>query len=274
MVPYERLAALERSGARGVVVTVVEAQGSTPRKAGARMVCLVDGTTEGTVGGGAVEHRAVEVAREVLREGVPRLVEVKLGPELGMCCGGGMHLYFEPLGGAVPFILLGGGHIARACANLLTPLGFSVHVVDQREGCATPVNFPQAASCHDGMDPSDLDKLPFGPDAYVLVVTHDHQLDQVVVERCLRRPSRWMGLVASRRKALTTRDRCLAKGFTAQEVGRLRSPVGLDLGGQTPEEIALAIAAEVVRARHKGLARGEGVPSLALDLQAGAPGES
>lgn len=265
MVSFDRLAALERSGAVGVVITVVDARGSTPRKAGARMVVLADGASEGTVGGGAVELRALEQARELLRDGVPRLLEIKLGPELGMCCGGSMRLYLEPLASTPALLLLGGGHVARACAAAFAPLGFSIHVADERDGVATAENFPGAASLVGGLEPRDLDALPFGPQACVLVATHDHALDHRTVERCLRRPFRWLGLIASKRKALKTREHCLHRGLTLAEIARLRSPVGLDVGAQTPAEIAVSIAAEIIHLRRRDALPGQ-VASLALPL--------
>ncbi|MBI5496680.1 MAG: XdhC family protein [Deltaproteobacteria bacterium] len=271
MVSYDELAALERTGTPAVVVTVVDCRGSTPRKPGARMVWLSSGETRGTVGGGAVEHAAVAACPDVLRAGEPRFVEVKLGQELGMCCGGVMRLYLEPLLPRPAFILLGGGHVALACARVMAPLGFDVHVADERAGFATLERFPSAVSLVDGTAEADLARLPFSERAYVLVCTHDHALDQALVERCLRRPAHWLGLIASRRKALRTRERCRHKGFTPEDLRRLHSPVGLDLGAQTPEEIAVAIAAEAVALRRLGAVPADGVRALGLPLHQPQP---
>lgn len=269
MVSFSRLAALEAQGTRAVVVTVVDAKGSTPRKAGARMLVLEDGRLEGTVGGGAVEHQAVALCQEVLRTGTPRLMEVALGAELGMCCGGTMRLYLEPTQTRVPFILLGGGHVALACSRVLPGLGFSVHVADGREDFSSEARFPQADQRVDGLDARDLDALPFQETACVLIATHDHGLDQRLVELCLRRPARWLGMIGSRRKALKTRQRSLARGFSSEELRRLHCPVGLGIGAETPDEIALSIAAEMVAIRRLGSVPASGVRSMGLDL--GAP---
>ena len=271
MVGFDRLAALEASGVAGVLITVVEARGSTPRKPGARLLITDDGRLEGTVGGGAVEHAALAAAAEVRATGQSRLLEVHLGQDLGMCCGGSMRLFLERLTPKPPFILLGAGHVARACAPLLASLGFAVHVADGREGFAVADAFPPGTRLHDGVDPSDLDGMPFGQSTHVLVATHDHGLDQRLVEGCLRRPWAWLGLLASRRKALRTRERCLHKGFTEEEIGRLTSPVGLRLGGQTPQEIAVSLAAELVHRRHLGPVPATGVPALALALGSRQP---
>jgi xanthine dehydrogenase accessory factor len=271
MVAYERLAQLVKQRTPAVLVTVVDARGSTPRKAGARMLVMADGTLEGTVGGGAVEHQARALCVEVLRTRQPRFVEVALGAELGMCCGGTMRLYLEPLLTDTPLVLLGGGHVAQACAQLMVGLGFSVHVADGREGYATPERFPAALQHLDGVEPRDLDALPFGPDAFVLVATHDHQLDQRLVEACLRRPARWLGMVGSQRKALKTRQRCLARGFQLADLERLVCPVGLALGAQTPAEIALSIASEAVAVVRLGALPAQGIPPLRIPLHTPHP---
>jgi xanthine dehydrogenase accessory factor len=271
MVAFETLAELERAGTPAVLITVVDTRGSTPRKAGARMIWLAHGGVRGTVGGGAVEHQALEACPEVLRLGEPRFVEVKLGQELGMCCGGIMRLYLEPLITKVPFILLGAGHVAQAVSSLVAGLGFTVHVADGREEFPTEARFPVAQQRVDGLDPSDLDTLPFSPRAFVLIATHDHALDQKLVEACLRRETRWLGMIGSRRKALMTRQRCLHKGFASEELARLTSPVGLDLGSQTPEEIAVSIAAELVAIRRRGAVPSSGVARLGLALDQAQP---
>ncbi len=266
MVAFETLAKLEAAGSAGVLVTVVDARGSTPRKAGARLVWLLDGTVHGTVGGGAVEHQALALCAQVLQDGEPRFVEVKLGQELGMCCGGIMRLYLEPLQQKAPFILLGAGHVAKACAAILPGLGFGVHVADARDGMATAERFPGATTVTDGLDKEDLDRLPFGPRAWVLIATHDHALDQTLVEACLMRQYAWLGMIGSRRKALKTRERCLHKGIPPEHLARLTSPVGLTLGAQTPEEIAVSIAAEAVATRRLGSVPAHGVTRMGLAL--------
>lgn len=182
-----------------------------------------------------------------------------------------MRLYLEPVGAAVPFILLGGGHVAKALAALLPTVGFAVHVADGRDGFATAERFPQAVNRVDGLDEADVGRLPFGPGAFVLIVTHDHQLDQKLVELCLRRPARWLAMIGSKRKALKTRERCLHKGFTPDEIGRLHSPVGLDIGAETPEEIALSILSEVVHIRRRGELPAAGVRGMSLRLGEAQP---
>lgn len=255
---FAQIAALEAAGERAVLVTVVKATGSTPRAPGARMLVLADGTTLGTVGGGRIEHEAVAVAQDVFRSGEARLIEHALTQSLGMCCGGSMTLFLEPIGGAPKLIIFGAGHVGAALCKIALATGFVVHVADERDELLTQGRLPQAVLHPDLDDPA----LPFGPNTFVMVTTHDHALDQQLVEKALKKDFGWLGLIGSRRKAELTRERLSSKGFSAERIARVRSPVGLAIGAETPEEIAVSILAELVAVR-----RGA-VPLAALEHKA------
>lgn len=265
----KRLAEIAAGPLPAALCTVVATRGSTPRKIGASMVVLADGSPlgriEGTVGGGAVEHEIRREALEAIAETRPRSVELSLTAQLGMCCGGHMTLFIEPLRQRPPCILFGAGHCGQALARLAHDAGFDVTVADPRDELRDPARFPDGVRLAADYEAEDLDELPFGPDAFVVIVTHDHQVDQRIAEQVLRRPWRYAALVGSQRKALMTRQRCLAKGIDAARVDALRSPAGLDIGAETPEEIALSIVAEMVQVRRRGVvgAADEGPPEAA-----------
>lgn len=219
------------------------------------MMVVADGSAlgriEGTIGGGAVEHRLREEALLAIAETRPRLVQLNLTSQLGMCCGGQMSIYVEPLRARPPCVVLGAGHVGLAIARVAGVAGFAVTVADPREELLTLERFGDDVGLVDGYDDDDLDALPFGPDAFVIVVTHDHQTDQRLAEKVLARPFRYAAMVGSKRKALLTRQRCEAKGIPAERIAELRSPAGLDIGAETPEEIALSIVAEMVAVRRR-----------------------
>jgi xanthine dehydrogenase accessory factor len=269
----ERLAVVARGPHPAALCTVVATSGSTPRKPGASMVVVVDGSElgaiEGTVGGGAVEHELRKVALEVAASTRPRTVEIALTKELGMCCGGTMTFFVESLRQRPPLILLGAGHCAQALCALAARAGFDVTVADPREELAVGARFPDAVAVVDDYEREDLERMPFGADAYVVIATHDHQVDQQLVERALAKPSRYLALVGSLRKAMLTRERCLNKGFAQELVEKLRCPAGLDIGAETPEEIALSVVAEMVQVRRTEDAaarRTKGAPAAAASL--------
>lgn len=247
---FEAAAAAMRAGRPAAMVTVVGVDGSAPRASGARMLVYADATIVGTVGGGAWEHRLISEAVAAIEEGRPRRVGLHLTRDLGMCCGGAMEAFVEPLRLTEQLVIYGAGHVGAATARLGLGLGFEVTVVDERPEWLDPARLPGCALVD--RDPlRALDLLPQGPLAYHLVVTHSHGLDQDLVEALLPRPLAWLGLIGSRAKVARFLLRYRAAGVDPALFSRLCAPVGLDIGAETPEEIAISIAAELVRVRHK-----------------------
>ncbi len=241
-----RIAELEAKAQPVALVTVVKASGSTPRAPGARMLVFEDGRIEGTVGGGAVESAARQTAMQCLQDGRPRFVEHKLTQELGMCCGGQVGLFIEALLPAPRLIIFGAGHVGQALTRMAAQAGFVVHVADEREELLQVCRLAEARELHDDLhDPA----LPFGSNTYVVIATHDHGLDQRLAERVLKQRFGWLGVIGSRRKAELTRQRLHAKDFEPAIVDRLRSPIGLAIAAETPEEIAVSVLAELIAVR-------------------------
>lgn len=250
------------SGERGALATVVRTSGSTPQQAGARLLLLPDGSTVGTVGGGAIEHVVMEALHAARGSGKPELLERNLARDLGMCCGGSMQIFIEPIEGAPRLHIFGAGHVARATAPLALRIGYEVRVIDEREELNTPERFPGCAT--DLRDAAAaLAGAPLGENDWVLIVTHDHQLDEQVLALCLRQKPRYLGLVGSRRKLLRITQRLLQKDPTLS-FERLHSPVGLDLGAVGPEEIAISIAAELVAVKRGKVATRSRLPTLSI----------
>ena len=248
----ERVLEIRRQRQRAVLVTVIAARGSTPRKPGAKLLLFSDGHTEGTVGGGKVEHVIREAALRVLKSESPEVVHHNLTSELAMCCGGQMSFFLEPIMSPPPLILFGCGHIGSAILEAASRLGFDMIAVDDLVENANPERLPGATRIINSYEAEDLADLPFGEDAYVVIATREHAIDQRLLELCLARPSRFLGVIGSPRKAKAQRERLTAKGFDASLIDRVRCPVGLDIGAETPAEIAIAIVAELVATRRGG----------------------
>lgn len=236
-------------GERAALATVLSAMGSTPRSAGARMLVHADGRQVGTIGGGALEHHVAQVALRVAVSGVPERVDVHLVRDLGMCCGGRTEVFVEPVGGRERIVVYGAGHVSRALAPVLVALDFDVTVVDERPDWATPDAFPAECEVVGGDPRAHARGLQEDPRRYVLLVTHDHALDQDLGEWWLGRPHAWLGMIGSRGKVARFFVRWEAAGVDPATFSRLCAPVGLDLGAETPAEIAVAVAAELVRVR-------------------------
>jgi xanthine dehydrogenase accessory factor len=238
------------AGIRGAMATVLERHGSAPGTPGQKLYLGEDGTCVGTVGGGAIERETLETLRRVVEDPASKhaVRTFKLGAELGMCCGGQVEMLVEPIDGVVPCLIVGGGHVASAVAPLLVKVGFAVTVVDAREGWGDEDRIP-GVSCVNG-EVGDAG-LEIDPRGVCLVMTHDHSLDQDAIEWALKRGFAFVGGVGSRAKAERTRQRLLAKGFPESDRARVRMPLGVDIGARLPDEIAVAIAAEMVDWRKK-----------------------
>lgn len=237
-----------RKGRRAAIATVISVNGSAPRSSGAKLLAYADGHTIGTVGGGVFEYRVINLARKAAVDGQSVRVKVHLTRDLGMCCGGEMEVYIEPLQVKEPMTIFGAGHIAQAVAPLLQALDYTVTVVDSREEYATSERFP-GCEVRCASPRSHVETVNGGEDEHWLIVTHDHPLDQDLGEALLQKPHAWLGMIGSRAKIAKFRMRYRAAGLDDTTIARLRAPVGLDLGAETPAEIAVSICAELIRLR-------------------------
>lgn len=235
-------------GRLGAMATVLARHGSAPSTPGQKLYVCEDGTSVGTVGGGAVEREVLAALGTYLVEAPPghAVRELSLGAELGMCCGGRVEILFEPIAGLVPCLVVGGGHVATATAPLLAKLGFAVTVVDERDAWGEEGRIPGVRTLVGAFDELGATLPSRG---IFLVMTHDHQKDQRAIEWALGQRYAFVGGVGSRAKAVRTRQRLLHRGFSEAQADRVRMPVGIDIGARLPDEIAVSIAAELVRFR-------------------------
>jgi xanthine/CO dehydrogenase XdhC/CoxF family maturation factor/cation diffusion facilitator CzcD-associated flavoprotein CzcO len=259
------------SGQRGALATVVRTSGSTPQTAGARLLLRADGSFAGTVGGGAIERVVLDALRDALRTNSGQVLVRELGYDLGMCCGGRMEVLIEPIEAQPRLTIYGAGHVAKPTAALALRVGFEVRVVDERVELATAERF---AGCEIELsDPvGSLRRDHLTPRDWLLIVTHDHRMDEQLLLLALRQKSRYIGLIGSQRKVL----RALQRVAAIEDVGdlaRVYAPVGLRLGAIGPDEIAVSVVSELIALR-----RGESVPHMrALDdirLRRSLPGQS
>jgi xanthine/CO dehydrogenase XdhC/CoxF family maturation factor/cation diffusion facilitator CzcD-associated flavoprotein CzcO len=258
------------SGQRGALATVVRTSGSTPQIAGARLLLRADGSFAGTVGGGAIERVVLDALQEALRTGTRQVLVRELGYDLGMCCGGRMEVLIEPIEALPRLTIYGAGHVAKPTAALALSVGFEVRVVDERVELATPERF---AGCEIELtDPvSSLRRDQLTLRDWLLIVTHDHRLDEQLLLLALRQESRYIGLIGSQRKVF----RALQRVAAMEDVGdlaRVYAPVGLRLGAIGPDEIAVSVVSELIALR-----RGAPVPHMrAVDdvrLRRSLPGQ-
>ncbi|WP_137684636.1 selenium-dependent molybdenum cofactor biosynthesis protein YqeB [Haloarcula mannanilytica] len=262
---FERLDELAARGEPAALLTIVRKDGSAPRDVGDKMVVTAD-EEYGTIGGGTVEHLAIQDARAVLSgaddPGV-RTYELERGGNTGMVCGGEMDVFIDHVRGQARLYIAGGGHIGVELAPLAERLGYAVTVVDDREAYADPAQFPDDTDVVHGDYGEALGDLPMGSETAVAVATRSGTFDQDAVAAALDGEAGYVGLVASETKAQHVLDSLAAAGYARRDLCRVRTPVGLDLGGSGPAAVALSILAEVTMDRHD--ATGERAARLNLD---------
>lgn len=252
---YEHVARLEREARPFVLVVMVDAIGSTPQDAGAKMLVTPDGRHAGTVGGGRVEAAALALAMEMLAAGAlqPRFVNWSLKTDIGMTCGGSVKFYLEPhpAQGPWPIVIFGAGHIAQALIPVLLPLPCTVTCYDSRPEWLG--RLPRARNVRIESLENPADAVPALPDqAFVLLMTNGHQSDRPILQRILsQRAFPFVGVIGSDSKAAILRREMIAGGLAAEKAELFHCPIGLDFGSNHPHEIALSIAAQLLSERDR-----------------------
>ncbi|MBL0394021.1 xanthine dehydrogenase accessory protein XdhC [Ramlibacter monticola] len=246
-----------------VLVSVHAAEGSVPREEGAWMAVFSDAVV-GSIGGGHLELQAIEEARRRLSgAGEGALQRVALGPSLGQCCGGVVHLRYEKVGAAdaaglarrlraahAPLALFGGGHVGKALVQVLGTLPFAVTWIDSRDEIF-PAQVPDNVRCEHS-DPVQAAVADLAPDSRVLIMSFSHAEDLDIVAACLRRLREradlsYVGLIGSKTKWATFRHRLEERGFRKQELAQVTCPIGIPaIRGKQPEVIAVAVAAQLL----------------------------
>jgi xanthine dehydrogenase accessory factor len=242
-----------KNGEEVALVTIVGANGSTPQRVGAKMLVYSDGRTVGTIGGGCYENEALWKAREAIKTRKPCTVRYELADdfaaESGLICGGQMEVFVEPIEASPAVYIFGAGHVGQFVGQVAHDAGFRVHVVDDREKFANRERFPHAASVIVDDIPSWLARTPLPSSAYAVIVTRGHRHDLDALRALAPRQLRYLGLIGSRAKVKRIYDALVEEGLGPEQLQNVHAPIGLDIGAVTPQEIAVAIVAELIAVR-------------------------
>ncbi len=250
---YEEIVKVQREGRKGAVATIVNARGSIPSFKSAKMLVRDDGSIAGTIGGGCVEAEVWQAAREVIAEEKPRTLTFDLNQDpkydTGLVCGGTLEIFIEPVLPSPLLYLFGAGHVSYEVYKAARNAGFDVIVADDRDIYANAERFPDARQ----VIAEDFDKalanLAPSESSYIVIATRGHRDDMRVLRWAVQTPARYIGMIGSKRKAITVYRELTAEGLKPEFFDRVHSPVGLDIGAITPEEIAVAVVAELIGAR-------------------------
>ena len=242
--PIVKLAEVIQSKYAAILATVIEVKGASPAKVGAQIVLLPDGAIVGNVGGGKLESSILTDAQTAYQAREPRITHYALTEEghdaIGTLCGGEVTVFIQPYLPPAQLVIVGGGHIGRPLKIMAELAGFDVILVDVVPGRA---------------DIPELEAVHFTTDSFIVLITSDHVSDEAALRQVINSPARYIGMIGSRCKCETILKNLRKNGTTEELLSRVYAPIGLDLGGPTPEEIAVAILAEVIAVQWGGNGR-------------------
>lgn len=252
---YEQIVRLRSEGRRGAVATIVNVRGSVPAFETAKMLIRDDGSIVGTVGGGCVEAEVWQAAREVMECEKPRTLTFNLNQnpkyDTGLVCGGTLDIFIEPVLPPALLYIFGAGHVALNLYRTARNSGFDVIVVDDRENYANRERFPEAKEVIAEDFEKAMARLSPAETSYIVIVTRGHRDDMRVLRWAVQTRARYVGMIGSKRKTITISRELVKEGIPERLFERVHAPVGLDIGAITPEEIAVAITAELIAARRR-----------------------
>ena len=250
---YEEVVRLRRLGEPAAMATIIRRTGSTPRKDAAKMLIRQDGTSMGSIGGGCVEAQVWETAFEVIKTSRAQILEYQMTDddleEDGLVCGGQVEIFVEPILTRPQLVVLGAGHVGQAIAQIAARIDFRVTVIDDRDKFVSEERFPTAERRMVQPYDQSLDHLSLPADSFILIVTRGHRHDQQALETALNQQVAYTGLIGSRRKIKLLVDHLLEQGYPPEHFRNLYAPIGLEIGSETPREIAVSVAAELIALR-------------------------
>ncbi|AHM58228.1 putative xanthine dehydrogenase accessory factor (plasmid) [Peptoclostridium acidaminophilum DSM 3953] len=242
-----------KAGRKSAMAIITMIEGSSPRGEGSMMVIKGSGETEGTIGGGAIERETIKHALECIEDGESRNYDFKLTEEeksLDMICGGRAQVFIKVFVPDNRLLIAGGGHVALKLYEIAQIMGFKTAIFEDRQEFCSRERFPKAHELVLGDIAENLRSYPVDENCYAVVVTRGHSHDEQALEALLGRNAAYIGMIGSRRKTAMVFDKLIKKGILESELEKVYAPIGIDTGGETPEEIALGIMAEIVAVKH------------------------
>ena len=250
---YDEIVRLRKLGQKCALATIVEVNGSIPSYESAKLLVREDGSMMGTVGGGCVEAEVWNAAREVLETDKPRHMTFSLGEDAaydnGLICGGQLNIFVEAVTPQPRAFIFGGGHVSKSISKVANLAGFATVIVDDREAFANKERFPEADETYAEEYELVFPKLPVTSSSYLIIVTRGHRDDMRVLRWAVGTPARYIAMIGSKRKTIAVVKELEKEGFPRQAFEKIFAPMGLEIGAETPEEIAISVVAEMIAMR-------------------------
>ncbi|HEV3315641.1 MAG TPA: XdhC/CoxI family protein [Candidatus Angelobacter sp.] len=250
---YEEIIRMRREGRKAALATIINVRGSIPSFESAKMLVRDDGSILGTIGGGCVEAEVWQAARDIMQSEKPQTLTFNLNNnpkyDTGLVCGGTLDIFIEPVLPVSTLYIFGAGHVAWSLYKVARIAGFDVVVTDDREAYANRERFPEARDVYADEYERVVAQLAPNESSYIVIVTRGHRDDMRVLRWAADTPARYIGMIGSQRKVITTCKELEKEGIAAEKLARVYAPVGIDIGAITPEEIAVSIVAEMIALR-------------------------
>lgn len=246
----EKLLEFKQNRIPVALVTITKIKGSSPCKVGARMLVTADKSIYGTVGGGKLEFQIIDEAVIALEQNILKEFSYTLGPEFEQCCGGVVELIIEPMNLAPNLYLFGAGHIGVEICRILKNTPFNIHLMDTRKGWEEKIEVGEHITFSDINFDLYKSHIQWGSDCYMVIMTHDHKVDYEITALALEGKTKYVGLIGSKTKKAKFHN--MLKNDLGFESGikPVHCPVGLDIGGVTPNEIAISVSAHLLKVHY------------------------
>jgi xanthine dehydrogenase accessory factor len=250
---YDEIVRLRKQGQKCALATIVQVNGSIPSYESAKLLVREDGSMLGTIGGGCVEAEVWTAAREVIDSEKPRHLTFSLGQDAaydnGLICGGQLNIFVEPVVPQPRAFIFGGGHVSKGISKVANIAGFATIIVDDREAFANKERFPDAEETYSDEYEAVFPKLIVTSTSYLIIVTRGHRDDMRVLRWAITTPARYIAMIGSKRKTISVVHELEKEGFAREMFDRVFAPMGLEIGAETPEEIAISVVAEMIAVR-------------------------
>ncbi len=251
---YNEIVRLRKVGQKCALATIVQVNGSIPSFESAKMLVREDGSIMGTVGGGCVEGDVWTAAREVIETEKPQHLNFSLSQDAaydeGLICGGQLNIFVEPIIPQPVAFIFGGGHVSKGISKAATMAGFQTVIIDDREAFANQERFPEAEATFADEYEKVFPRLEVNSSSYLVIVTRGHRDDMRVLRWAVTSPAKYIAMIGSKRKTISVVKELEKEGIPRDAFdNKVFAPMGLEIGAETPEEIAISVVAEMIAAR-------------------------
>jgi len=248
---FEKISELRKQNCEFALCIITNTRGSVPRSKGAKMIVFPGGRIYGTIGGGKIEKKVIEDALVALEKREPSLHHYDLLQNLQMSCGGSLDMYIEPIMSRNKLYIFGAGHTGSALAKRAAEFDFDIKLIDDRKDYLDDINLPGISKIY-GDYQQILPHLSYGDNTYITVMTYTHQIDRAILAWCIKQPTAYLGMMGSHRKVEMTKKMFLEEGLaTREELEKVDMPMGIEIGADGPEEIAISVIAKLLSVKNK-----------------------